>query len=249
MSLKDKIIVITGAASGMGLETARLFASRGAKLSLADVQEKPLKDLEAELQSSGAEVMATVVDVSNRKSVEDWISATVSRFGKLDGAANLAGVIGRQNNTAGVAELDDDDWDFIFNVNTKGLMFCLRAQAPVMNEGGAIVNAASILGLIGSAKAMPYVASKHAVVGMTRSAAKELGTRSIRVNCFCPGPIDTPMFRKSAEIRGTKMDTDFLALKRAADQKEVPPLIEFLISDASSFITGVAMPIDGGWYC
>ncbi|KAJ4351919.1 uncharacterized protein N0V89_007263 [Didymosphaeria variabile] len=249
MSLKDKVIVITGAASGMGLETARLFASKGAKLSLADVQEKPLKDLEVELQSSGAEVMATIVDVSNRKSVEDWISATVSRFGKLDGAANLAGVIGRQNNTAGVAELDDDDWDFIFNVNTKGLMFCLRAQAPVMNEGGAIVNAASILGLIGSAKAMPYVASKHAVVGMTRSAAKELGARNIRVNCICPGPIDTPMFRKSSEIRGAKMDTDFLALKRTADQKEVPPLIEFLISDASSFITGVAMPIDGGWYC
>jgi NAD(P)-dependent dehydrogenase (short-subunit alcohol dehydrogenase family) len=119
-------------------------------------------------------------------SVDDWISATVTKFGKLDGAANLAGVIGRQNNTAGVADIDDDDWDFIFNVNTKGLMFCLRAQAPVMNEGGSIVNAASILGLIGSAKSMAYVASKHAVVGMTRSAAKELGARNIRVNCFCP---------------------------------------------------------------
>ncbi|KAJ4299634.1 hypothetical protein N0V90_004880 [Kalmusia sp. IMI 367209] len=231
MSIKDKVIVITGAASGMGLETARLFASKGAKLSLADVQEKPLRELEAELKQSGAQIMATVVDVSNRESVEDWISATVSKFGNLDGAANLAGVIGRQNNTAGVAELDDDDWDFIFNVNTKGLMYCLRAQVPVMNEGGAIVNAASILGLIGSAKAMPYCASKHAVVGMTR------------------GPIDTPMFRKSAEIRGSKMDTSFLALKRAADQKEVPPLIEFLISTASSYITGVAMPIDGGWFC
>jgi NAD(P)-dependent dehydrogenase (short-subunit alcohol dehydrogenase family) len=183
MSLKNKVIVITGAASGMGLETARLFASKGAKLSLADIQEKPLK---AELQSTGAEVMATVVNVSNRKSVDDWISATVTKFGKLDGAANLAGVIGRQNNTAGVADIDDDDWDFIFNVNTKGLMFCLRAQAPVMNEGGSIVNAASILGLIGSAKSMAYVASKHAVVGMTRSAAKELGARNIRVNCFCP---------------------------------------------------------------
>lgn len=265
MSLKDKVIVITGAASGMGLETARLFSNKGAKLSLADVQEKPLKELEAELQKSNPNVMATVVDVSNRKSVEDWISATVSKFGKLDGAANLAGVIGRQNNTAGVAELEDDDWDFIFSINTKGLMFCLRAQAPVMNEGGAIVNAASILGLMGSAKAMPYSASKHAVVGMTRSAAKELGARNIRVNCICPwvtrqprykrvltyssGPIDTPMLRKSAEIRGTVMDYSFLALKRAADQKEVPPLLEFLISDASSFITGVAMPIDGGWHC
>ncbi|KAF2107076.1 3-alpha--hydroxysteroid dehydrogenase [Lophiotrema nucula] len=249
MSLKDKVIVITGAASGMGLETARLFASKGAKLSLADIQEQPLKDLEEELTKTGAQVHTQVVDVSSRKSVEAWIDATVQKFGKLDGAANLAGVIGRQNNVARIEEVEDEDWDFIFGVNTKGLMNCLRAQIPNFNDGGAIVNAASILGLIGAKKSVAYVASKHAVVGITRAAAKELGERNIRVNCFCPGPIDTPMFRKSAEIRGTKMDTSFLALNRVADQKEIPPLIEFLISDAASFITGNAMPIDGGWHC
>ncbi|KAF1979055.1 NAD(P)-binding protein [Bimuria novae-zelandiae CBS 107.79] len=192
MPLKNKAVVITSAASGMGLETARLFPAKGAKLSLADIQEKPLKDLEAELLQVNSDVMSQVVDVSNRKSVEDW-----------------------------------------------GLMYCLHAQAPVMNEGGAIVNAASILGLIGAAKSMPYVASKHAV----------LGARNIRVNCFCPGPIDTPMFRKLEDLRGNKMDTEFLALKRKADQKEIPPLIEFLLSDSSSYITGVAMPVDGGWFC
>lgn len=186
MSLQDKVIVITGAASGIGLETARLLARKGAKLSLADVQEKPLKDLESELLQTNPNIMAEVVDVTSRKSVENWISATVSKFGKLDGAANLAGVIGHQNTIAGVADLEDDDWDLVFNVNTKGLMYCMRAQAPVMNGGGAIVNAASILGIIGAANAMAYVASKHAVVGMTRSAAKELGARNIRVNCFCP---------------------------------------------------------------
>lgn len=187
MSLKDKVIVITGAASGMGLETARLFASKGAKLSLADISEKALKDIEAELQKTGAQVMSAVVDVSKRKQVEDWIAATVEKFGKLDGAANLAGVIGRQNNIASIEELDDDDWDFIFGVNTKGLMNCLRAEIPHFNSnGGSIVNAASILGLIGSKKSAAYVASKHAVVGLTRAAAKELGARKIRVNCFCP---------------------------------------------------------------
>ena len=186
MSLKDKVITITGAASGIGLATARLLAAKGAKLSLADVQEKPLQDLEAELLQSNPTIMTKVVDITNRASVEDWISLTVKTFGKLDGAANLAGVIGRQNTVAGVADLEDEDWDFVFNVNTKGLMYCLRAQTPVMNDGGAIVNAASILGLIGMPKAMAYVASKHAVVGMTRSAAKELGVRNIRVNCFCP---------------------------------------------------------------
>lgn len=186
MSINRKVIVITGAASGMGLETARLFASKGAKLSLADVQEKPLKEIEAELQKTGAQVMSQVVDVSKRDQVESWIAATVEKFGKLDGAANLAGVIGRQNNIAPIEELDDDDWDFIFSVNTKGLMNCLRAEIPHFNNGGSIVNAASILGLIGSKKSAAYVASKHAAVGLTRAAAKELGARNIRVNCFCP---------------------------------------------------------------
>ncbi|KAF2183563.1 3-alpha--hydroxysteroid dehydrogenase [Zopfia rhizophila CBS 207.26] len=249
MSLKDKVIIITGAASGIGLETSKHLAAKEAKLSLADLQEKPLKELEAELQKSGAQVFAAVVDVTDRKQVEDWIAATVQKFGKLDGAANLAGVIGNQNNIAKVEEIDDDDWDFIMGVNTKGLLNCLRAEIPNFNNGGAIVNAASILGLMGSRKNIAYVASKHAVVGMTRAAAKELGERNIRCNCFCPGPIDTPMFRQSAAIRGTKLDLSHLALNRAAAPSEVPPLIEFLLSENSSFITGNVVPIDGGWYC
>jgi NAD(P)-dependent dehydrogenase (short-subunit alcohol dehydrogenase family) len=184
--MKDKVIVITGAASGIGLETARLFASKGAKLSLADVQEKLLKELEAELQESGTQVFTQVVDVRDRKAVETWIAATVEKFGKLDGAANLAGVIGKQANVTGIDELDDEDWDFVMGVNVVGLRNCLRAQVPHFNEGASIVNAASILGLIGAAKNLAYCASKHAVVGMTRSAAKELGPKNIRVNCICP---------------------------------------------------------------
>ncbi|KAF1943874.1 3-alpha--hydroxysteroid dehydrogenase [Clathrospora elynae] len=249
MSIEGKVIVITGAASGIGLETARLLASKGAKLSLADVQEKPLKDLEVELQQSGVQVIAHVVDVSKRKDVESWIAATVEKFGKLDGAANLAGVIGKQSSIASIEEVEDDDWDFIMGVNVNGLRNCLRAQVPHMNQGGSIVNASSILGLIGAPKQLAYCASKHAVVGMTRAAAKELGPKNIRVNCICPGPIDTPMLRKSYEIQGTVVDYSWLPLGRAADTKEVPPLIEFLISDATSFITGNAMPIDGGWHC
>jgi len=187
MSIEGKVIVITGAASGIGLETAKLFASKGARISIADIQEKPLKELAAELEESGAQVLVTVVDVSNRKQVECWINATVEKFGKLDGAANLAGVIGRQNNIARIEDVDDDDWDFVMGVNVKGLLNCMRAQIPHFHEkGGSIVNAASILGLMGSKKSISYVASKHAVVGMTRAAAKELGERNIRVNCFCP---------------------------------------------------------------
>ncbi|KAF2622887.1 3-alpha--hydroxysteroid dehydrogenase [Macroventuria anomochaeta] len=246
MSLKDKVVVITGAASGMGLETARLFASKGAKLSLADIQAERLNELHKELTETipDVKVMIMAVDVSKREEVEGWVSRTVEAFGKLDGCANLAGVIGKQSNAVPIEGVDDDDWDFIYGVNVIGLRNCLRAQIPHMNEGGSIVNASSILGLIGAANNLAYASSKHAIIGMTRVAAKELGPKKIRCNCFCPGPVDTPMLRNSYEILGKEVDYGFLPLGRTADQKEIPATVEFLISDASSFITGVALPVD-----
>jgi NAD(P)-dependent dehydrogenase (short-subunit alcohol dehydrogenase family) len=186
LTLKGKVVVLTGAASGMGLETAKILAAKGVKLSLADVQEAALFAMAEDLKKSGAEVIATVVDIRNRQQVEDWIKKTVEIFGKLDGAGNLAGVIGKQNNIATLAEIDDEDWDFVMGVNAKGLLNCLRAQMPHFNDGGSIVNAASVAGLIGFKKNASYVASKHAVVGLTKVAAKELGPRQIRCNCFCP---------------------------------------------------------------
>ncbi|CAI6302444.1 unnamed protein product [Periconia digitata] len=245
MAVKDRVIVVTGAASGMGLETARLLGGHGAILSLADIQKQPLEAVEQELRESGVRVLASIVDVSNRENVESWISKTVQTFGKLDGAANIAGVFSEQGNIAGVADIDDKDWDFVFSVNVKGLLNCLRAEAPHMNEGSAIVNAASIMGLVGTKNNITYTASKHAVVGMTRALAREMGDRNVRVNCICPGPIDTPMWQGAI----SKTDWSHLALGRYATPNEVTPLVEFLLTPASSFITGVAMPIDGGWYC
>jgi NAD(P)-dependent dehydrogenase (short-subunit alcohol dehydrogenase family) len=185
-SMKDKVIVITGAASGIGLETARLLARQGANLSLADIQSAPLKDLETELQQAGTRVTSHVVDIRDRAAVESWIALTISQFGKLDGAANLAGVIGKQSNAVEIADVDDDDWDFVMGVNVTGLRNCLRAQVPHCKAGASIINAASILGVIGAPKNLAYCASKHAVVGMTRAAAKELGPKGVRVNCICP---------------------------------------------------------------
>jgi NAD(P)-dependent dehydrogenase (short-subunit alcohol dehydrogenase family) len=145
--MENKVIVITGAASGMALETAKLLASKGAKVSLADVQEAALKQAVADIEKSGGQAMGTVVDVSDRKQVEAWIKATVDKFGKIDGAANLAGVIGKHININSLQDVDDDDWDFVMGVNAKGLLNCLRAQIPHMNDGGSIVNAASVAGL------------------------------------------------------------------------------------------------------
>ena len=247
--MEGRVVVITGAASGMGLETAKLLASKGAKVSLADVQEEALAKVVKEIQEAGGEAMGTVVDVRNRQQVEDWIKATAEKYGKLDGAANLAGVIGKGINVTPLEEVDDDDWDFVVGVNQKGLLNCLRAQVPYFKEGGSIVNAASVAGIIGFPRNASYVASKHAVVGLSRSAAKELGPRGIRVNVFCPGPIETPMFRQSAGIRGTEMDLSHIALRRKGHPREVATLIEFLLGDGSSFMTGTVQNIDGGWVC
>lgn len=184
--MKDKVIVITGAASGMGLETAKLLASKGAKVSLTDVQEEPLNKVVLEIHDAGGQAMGVVVDVSKRKQVGDWIAATAAKFGKLDGAASLAGVIGKHINITPLQDIDDDDWDFVVGVNQKGILNCLRAQIPYFNDKGSIVNAASVAGIIGFSRNASYVASKHAVVGLTKTAAKELGPRQIRCNCFCP---------------------------------------------------------------
>lgn len=182
-----KVIALTGAASGIGLETAKLLAASGAKLSIADVREGPLHAAASELEKGGkGEVLATVLNVTDASQVKNWIQETVKKFGKLDGAANLAGVIPAGMGKERVEEVTDKDRDFVIGVNLTGVKNCMRDEIGNMNEGGSIVNAASIAGLQGFSKNSAYVASKHGVVGLTRSAAKEVGDRAIRVNCIAP---------------------------------------------------------------
>ena len=181
-----KVIAITGAASGIGLALAELLALRGAKVSLADVQEKLLQEAAARLEKAGGQVLATVVNVADSQQVNDWIQKTVDKWGNLDGAANLAGVIPKTINIDRVEELKDTDWAFVMSINLTGVMYCMRAQIPNMNVKGSIVNAASVAGMMGFAKNAAYTASKHAVIGLSRSAAKEVGDRGMRVNCIAP---------------------------------------------------------------
>ena len=186
-SLQGKVIAITGAASGIGLALAKLAASRGAKLSLADIQKETLDQVVAELKSSGAHVLGTRMNVASVSEVDGWIKATVQHFGKLDGAANLAGVEGKGGPWFGaVQDIDDEVWDFILSINLTGLMYCLRAELRVMEPGSSIVNASSVAGMMGRQQIGPYSASKHAVIGLTKTAAKENGPRGVRVNAIAP---------------------------------------------------------------
>ncbi|KAF2665806.1 3-oxoacyl-reductase [Microthyrium microscopicum] len=251
-SFSGKVIAITGAASGMGLETAKLLASRGASLSLADVQDKALEAAKSAITSTikDAKVLTFVVDVRDNNSVTAWINKTVETFGRLDGAANIAGVF------KGTNELEnetDENWNFILGINLTGLMYSVRAQVPHLKAGGSIVNAASTLGISGQPKAAAYASSKHGVIGLTRSVAKEVGKKGIRVNCFAPGYINTPMLQSSAAAQGktptTTGDALNTALGRLGEPSEVATLIAFLLSDESSFITGECITIDGGWKC
>jgi NAD(P)-dependent dehydrogenase (short-subunit alcohol dehydrogenase family) len=186
-SLQDKVIAITGAASGIGLALTKLVAARGAKLALADMQREALDDLVAQLKSSGVEAVGTCVNVTRSQEVDDWITATKAHFGRLDGAANLAGVSGKTGVSANIWEQRNDEWDFILAVNLTGLMYCVRAQVGVMEKGASIVNAASVAGLIGRPGIGAYAASKHGVVGLTKTVAKEVGpAKGIRVNAVAP---------------------------------------------------------------
>ncbi|KAH0843523.1 hypothetical protein AYO21_07199 [Fonsecaea monophora] len=249
MALEGKVIAVTGAASGIGLAVTNLVASRGAKLALADIAERPLKELVEDLKKRGVEAVGTVLNVTSDVDVQNWIASTVKHFGKVDGAANVAGWGG------GFVNLEDTDnatWDKIMGVNATGTFYCLRAELKALGRGGSIVNVASLSGIRGRTGLGAYVASKHAVVGLTKTAAREAGVKGIRVNAIAPGPTETPML--DALLKGPTTTTSSstlntyssLPLGRMAQPEEQAQAVAFLLSDDASFITGAVLSVDGG---
>ncbi|KAH8701512.1 3-oxoacyl-reductase [Talaromyces proteolyticus] len=245
-----KIIAVSGAASGIGLATAHYLAQRGSSLSLLDIQQKALEDA-AELirKSTNTRVLTTTGDISKNEHVERWIMSTISEFGRLDGAANVAGIFVESTDRGGIANMTDEVWNTVLGVNLTGMMFCLRAQLKVISNGGSIVNTSSVAGLLGSSQFPAYSTSKHGVIGLSKCAAREGGSREVRVNAIVPGEIHTPMSSRASELITVPGFTSKRAIKRAGTPEEVAALIAFLLGDESRFITGSVYQIDGGRIC
>lgn len=185
--LSSKVIAITGAAGGIGSATAEYLASKGASLSLADMDTDVLDKLAQHIRIRyNSDILTTKVDVTNSDQIDEWIKLSVKHFGKLSGAVNLAGIVGREFGLKAAHQVTDKDFELVMAVNVKGVMACQRAQLRHIEDGGSIVNAASVSGKLGIPNMLSYSASKHAVIGLTRVAAAENGHRNVRVNAIAP---------------------------------------------------------------
>lgn len=251
MELANKIALITGASSGIGRETAKLFALEGAKVALADVDTIGGQTLMDEIKSFGGTALFHPVDVSVETEVQNWIAGVVHQWGGIDIlVANAAVMI-----IGTVEQATELDWDRVLAVNVKGYAFCAKYVIPQMRQrgGGAIVNLASISSFVAVPAFAPYNTSKGAILQLTRSLAYDLAPDNIRVNCVCPGPIYTSAVQNVANSLGfsdedlVKQFAPLTLLKRMGQPQEVANAILFLASDKASFITGTPLMVDGGY--
>ncbi|XDG01901.1 hypothetical protein ABKA04_001516 [Annulohypoxylon sp. FPYF3050] len=247
-TLEGKVFAITGGASGIGLATAQILSKRGGIVCVADVDPVAMSKADEYFTNQNASFLITKVDISKRDEVDSWIDSIVQKYGRLDGAANVAGIIGKHHGVREVADLDDDEWHKIIAVNLTGTMYCLRAELRKIADGGSIVNVASIHGLQGFAKHGAYDASKHGVIGLTKAAAKENGKREVRVNAVAPGSIYTPLMEKDWKIHNRSPDAPFddaAAFGRLGTAEECGNVIVFLLSPESKYVSGSVYSVDG----
>jgi NAD(P)-dependent dehydrogenase (short-subunit alcohol dehydrogenase family) len=249
--LKDKIALITGGAAGIGLETARLFLSEGARVALVDLDKADLTKA-ADSLGGGDDVLTIAADVSTVKDSARYVEQTVARFGRIDVFFNNAGIEGK---VAPLTEQKIEDFDRVIAVNVRGSFLGLQHVLPVMisQKAGSVINMSSIAGLKGSPNLAPYITSKHALVGLTKAAAIEAAVANVRVNSVHPSPVNTRMMRSLEEgfqpghaaaveqqLRAT------IPLGRYGESEDIAKLVLFLASDDSAFITGAQYAVDGG---
>jgi len=247
----DRVVVITGAAGGIGRATAGRLASEGARIAAVDISKTGLAETVALVERHGGQGLAIEADVTRDADVRRYVAAAREHFGRIDGFFNNAGILGE---TKPITDYSEEMFDRVIAINCKGIWLGLKHVGALMKAqgSGAIVNTASIAGLRGTPSLVAYTASKHAVVGMTRTAAMEFARYGVRVNAICPGPIETPM---TAELHG-RFDADdaeavrrkmtaTIPLRRYGMPEEVAALVVFLLSAEASYINGGLYPVDG----
>ena len=247
--LDGKVALITGAGSGMGRTTALLFAKEGAKVAVADYAPIGGQETAGMIKESGGEAVFIEANVTKAADVERMVGMTVETYGRIDILHNNAGIPGRK--MAPTAETTEKEWDLVINVNLKGVFLGSKYAIPVMLDkgGGVIINTASVAGILASPNISAYCASKAGVILLTKAMALEYGKRNIRVNCICPSfvqtPFSEPLIPVDPEARQAFMRTQ--PMGRVGQPEEIARAALYLASDDSTFVTGVALVVDGGW--
>ena len=250
-NLEGKSALVTGGASGIGRATALAFAREGARVAVADILEEAAQGTVAEIEAMGGQALAIACDVTDDDAVKAMIARAVDAYGSLDCAFNNAGIAPYQVNAGGqkIADVAPEAWRRLIDVNLTGVWLCLRhevAQMRAQGSGGVIINTASILGLVGSATSSAYVAAKHGVVGLTKTAAADHAEDNIRVNAVCPGYIETPMTEETMRRRGGRILAR-VPMARMGKAGEIAEAVVWLCSPKASFVTGVSWAVDGGY--
>lgn len=245
-TFRNKVVVVTGGSSGIGKATAISFAQKGAKVVVVDWIEND--ETMSLLKKTGEKFLFIKCDVSKESDVKAMVEKTIKTFGRLDYAFNNAGIEGK---SAPTQDCTEENWDKVIGINLKGIWLCMKYEIPeVLKQGkGAIVNCASVAGLVGFAGLPAYVASKHAVVGLTKTAALENAKLGIRINAVCPGIIATPMMDRLIK-NDKEAEKQFVGLEpvgRFGQPEEIANAVIWLCSDQASFVTGHAMAVDGGF--
>lgn len=254
MNLDNKVVIVTGAAGGIGKEVVRKLIGQQAKVVLVDLNEDSIKAVQTELSLTEDNSLIVKADVSKEDNVKNYVDQTISKFGRIDGFVNNAGVEGPAKP---LEDITEKEFDFVYGINVKGVLFGLKYVLPVMKgqKYGSIVNTSSVAGLIGSPSMALYNSSKHAVMGFNKVAALEAAAFNVRVNTVNPGVINTQMMRKieanvapGAAEAAQAAYNDAVPMKRYGEPEEVANVIAFLLSDEASYVSSSSFTIDGALY-